>query len=148
MANIVELQENGVPQYLKTHIQAVVGAYAVGDIHISINSTNPSERFGGTWERFGEGRTLVGVDENDSVTLMKTANNNGGSINPETEHQHSMGIVRGTNPNVGPGGTGGYSWGESTESDPTVKKTFKTGDNTNHNNWQPFVTVYFWRRTA
>ena len=79
---------------------------------------------------------------------MKTANNNGGSINPETEHQHSMGIVRGTNPNVGPGGTGGYSWGESTESDPTVKKTFKTGDNTNHNNWQPFVTVYFWRRTA
>ena len=122
----------------------MVGAYAVGDIHISINSTNPSERFGGTWKRFGEGRTLVGVDENDSVTLMKTANNNGGSINPETEHEHSMGIARGSNPNVGPGGTGGYSWASSTENDPNVKKTFKAGDNANHNNWQPFITVYMW----
>lgn len=120
----------------------------VGDIHISIDSSNPSARFGGTWARFANGRTLVGVDEKDSVTLMKTANNNGGRINPETEHQHSMGINKGENPNVGPGGKGGYSWGEIDESYSDVKKTLKTGDNTNHNNWQPFVTVYMWRRTA
>ena len=148
---------NQVGSYTKSEVatliseaikQSKLDANPIGTILITISNTNPSTYLGGTWIRYANGRTLVGVDENDSVTLMKTANNNGGSINPETEHQHSMGIVRGTNPNVGPGGTGGYSWGESTESDPTVKKTFKTGDNTNHNNWQPFVTVYFWRRTA
>ena len=120
----------------------------VGDIHISIDSTNPSARFGGTWERFANGRTLVGVDEADNVTLMKTSNNQGGSINPLTSHEHAMGIARGSNPNASAGGTGGYSWAETNESDPNVKKTFKTGDNTNHNNWQPFVTVYMWVRTA
>ncbi len=29
-----------------------------------------------------------------------------------------------------------------------LSMTVEVGDNTNHNNWQPFVTVYFWRRTA
>lgn len=120
----------------------------VGTILTTTNNTNPTSYIGGTWERFAQGRTMVGVDETDDITLMKTANNEGGSINPITNHEHSMGIARGSNPNVGSGGTGGYSWAESIESDPNIKKTFKTGDNTNHNNWQPFVTVYFWRRTA
>ena len=128
--------------------QSKLDANPIGTILTTISNTNPSTYIGGTWERFANGRTLVGVDESDSVTLMQTANKMGGSINPETEHEHSMGIFRGSNPNVGSGGTGGYSWGEGTESNPSVKKTFKTGDNTNHNNWQPFVTVYFWRRTA
>lgn len=39
--------------------------YPVGSIYVSVNNTNPGNIFGGTWERFANGRTLVGVDEND-----------------------------------------------------------------------------------
>ena len=40
--------------------------YPVGSIYMSVNATNPSDLFGGTWERWGSGRTPVGVDVNDS----------------------------------------------------------------------------------
>lgn len=114
----------------------------VGDIHISIDSSNPSARFGGTWERFANGRTLVGVDESDSVQLMKTSGQNGGTTNPLTEHIHET---------YRSGGTGQTSVGlTATWSDKTINTQgiIKAGDNTNHNNWQPFVTVYMWVRTA
>lgn len=45
---------------------SVLDAYPVGSIYISTSSTNPSSLFGGTWQAFGKGRTLVGVDSNDT----------------------------------------------------------------------------------
>ena len=114
----------------------------VGDIHISIDSSNPSARFGGTWERFANGRTLVGVDESDSVQLMKTSGQNGGVTNPLTEHFHN------THRSGGTGQTAvGYvmNWADKTVN---TQGMLSEGDNTNHNNWQPFVTVYMWVRTA
>lgn len=40
--------------------------YPIGAIYISVISTNPTTLFGGTWERFANGRTLIGVSENDN----------------------------------------------------------------------------------
>src|SRR5699024_6728084 len=37
--------------------------YPVGSIYTSTSETNPSEKFGGVWKRFGEGKTLIGIDE-------------------------------------------------------------------------------------
>lgn len=40
--------------------------YPVGSIYITTNSTNPGTLFPGTtWERYGNGRVIAGVDEND-----------------------------------------------------------------------------------
>ncbi|MEG1948495.1 MAG: hypothetical protein RR140_02855, partial [Clostridia bacterium] len=39
--------------------------YPVGSIYISVVATNPSALFGGTWQLFGPGRTIVCVDSND-----------------------------------------------------------------------------------
>mgnify|MGYP004642420165 FL=1 len=40
--------------------------YPISTIYISTALINPSEIFGGTWEAFATGRTLVGVDANDT----------------------------------------------------------------------------------
>ena len=40
--------------------------YKVGDLFLTTRNENPSLRFGGTWELFGKGKTLVCVDENDN----------------------------------------------------------------------------------
>ena len=130
----------------------------VGDIHISIDSSNPSARFGGTWERFANGRTLVGVDESDSSTVLKNANLNGGSQNPLTSHDHTFsGTTSGTAVVEGNTSSADIKF-QSASSGSGIKSaththafggtTQKTGDNTDHNNWQPFVTVYMWVRTA
>ena len=37
--------------------------YPIGSIYITKSDVNPSEILGGTWEAFGQGRTLVGVDD-------------------------------------------------------------------------------------
>ncbi len=47
--------------------QTVIGKlfYRVGDVIISTSSENPSKQYGGTWELFAPGRTLVCIDTSD-----------------------------------------------------------------------------------
>ena len=60
--------------------------YPVGSVYITYNNVNPGTFLGGTWERFGQGRTLVGEGTgNDGSTSMSfTANASGG------EYIHSL----------------------------------------------------------
>ena len=51
--------------------------YPVGSIFISYDSTNPGTLFGGTWEVFGSGRSLVGINTGDSD--FNTSGKTGGS---------------------------------------------------------------------
>ena len=41
--------------------------YPVGSIYISTSSTNPGTLFGGTWQAFAQGRTLIGVGTSDQA---------------------------------------------------------------------------------
>ncbi len=129
--------------------------YPIGSIFLSVVDTNPSQWFGGTWERIAKGRTLVGVDENDTDfnTVKKTAgskthyhwlptfdyNNGMGVLDTSRLHKRSSGItppqdagnwlfrISGTT-----GATsGGQQWG--------------TADGSS---LQPYFTVYIWCRTA
>lgn len=151
MADIVQLVENGVKKFVKTHVNAIDGmdglsteilkkAYPIGSIYLSVNSTNPGTLFGGIWEKFGKGRTLVGVDEDDDA--LSTGGKVGGSINPLTEHHHGLSIAP----------TGSKSWASAVA--PTTSysmgggATGSSGSNKDHANWQPFIAVYMWRRTA
>lgn len=54
--------------------------FPVGSIYTTIDDHNPSLFIGGTWKRFGQGRVLVGVDEDD--TDFEEAQKTGG----EKEH--------------------------------------------------------------
>lgn len=146
--------------------QSKLDANPIGTILTTISNTNPSTYIGGTWERFANGRTLVSVDESDSVTLMQTANKMGGSTNPITEHRHDFAKVGSQQSYTFAWGTGSYGTSQVylntgqiaagaapnnnllTRQSSDLSMTVEVGDNTNHNNWQPFMTVYFWRRTA
>ena len=60
---------------LKDYIQSFIKTlYPVGSIYMSVNATNPSAYFGGTWVAWGAGRVPVGIntaDENFN-TVEKT----------------------------------------------------------------------------
>ena len=48
--------------------------HPVGSIWITETETaDPNQIFGGTWERYAKGRTLVGVDENDTTKKWNNA---------------------------------------------------------------------------
>ena len=137
----------------------------IGTVLTTTNSANPSTYIGGIWERFAKGRTLVGVNESDSA--LSTANKAGGSTNPLSEHNHPLRMLQ--NGASAQTASTGVKYGlqfsddkfwrigdlnlcdETNNSGPSgqtggIAKT--KGNNANHANWQPFTTVYYWRRIA
>ena len=126
---------------------SVLAAYPVGSIYMSVNSTSPNSLFGGTWERFANGRCLVGVNESD--TDFSSAQKTGGekthtlTINEMPSHSHTGSVDKTRQ--------GGSQWTlQDMGGNPTSSPddTGVTGGGAAHNNLQPYVTVYMWRRTA
>lgn len=131
--------------------------WAVGDIFITTNNINPQERFGGTWERFAKGKTLVGFDDSD--TDFNTVNKTGGekahtlSLNEMPSHNHAVarsgsgtlynGGFQYATSNIIPILQGAYA-----TSNYKVGNSSIEGGSQPHNNLQPYITVYFWRKTA
>lgn len=121
--------------------------YPVGAYYFSSQSTEPATLFGfGTWSRV-KGRGLVGVDESDLA--LSSGGKQGGSINPLSQHT----IAPSSGQFIVSRGSGTSHW--SSASAPSSSYAMDTeasgitvGDNTNHNNWQPFEAAYIWKRTA
>lgn len=122
--------------------------YPIGSIYISTNSTNPSLLFGGVWEPFAQGRTLIGVDTTD--TDFDTVENIGGekqhtlTINEMPSHNHGQSLNDGGTLS----GVAGYDWKvtDTTRIYYGDDLAQYTGGNQAHNNLQPYITVYMWRR--
>ncbi len=118
--------------------------WPVGSIYLSVNNTNPSSYFGGTWEQIAKGRTLVGVDTSD--TDFNTVKKIGGekthklTINEMPKHTHgskagwTTGNIEAKN----------YSKNNGTNNLPTES----AGGDKAHNNLQPYFTCYIWLRTG
>lgn len=61
----------------------------IGSLYFSTSNTSPASLFGGTWERYAQGRVMVSASDTDTdFTVGKT----GG----EKTHSHTYGIVFGT----------------------------------------------------
>lgn len=135
--------------------------YPVGSVYITYNNVNPGTFLGGTWKRFGQGRTLVGEGTgNDGSTSMSfTANSTGGeykhklTVDEMPNHKHAVYIQNTTsNPQVNaPKWTVALpnSWKQyASDTKLFGPSTGNVGGDASHNNIQPYITVYFWRRTA
>lgn len=141
--------------------------WPVGSVYCSVVSTNPAELFGiGTWQAFGAGRCLVGVDAGDadfdaaektsgSKTIALTEAQLPTHTHAVTDpgHTHVQGVNSATT-----GGTSGYTpdtstntrvnSGYSTSSAATGITVGNTGSGQVHPNVQPSIAVHLWKRVA
>lgn len=130
--------------------QAKLDAHPVGSYYWSNDSTNPATLFGGTWEALPAGYTLIaqGSGSDDFGSFTYTAGQKYG----ERKHQlttdempsHSHTLNRNSN-------SGGESWCLVDHEGVTKWQTGdmgSAGGDTPHNNIQPVVAAFAWKRTA
>ena len=120
--------------------------HRVGDIIFSTSDENPSTIYGGTWVAWGKGQVPVGVDTSDSD--FNTVEKTGGekehtlTVDEMPSHKHDFGQQFTATSNLS--GAYGYYMIAGTQTD-VIKNT---GGNQPHNNLQPYITCYMWKRTA
>jgi hypothetical protein len=145
---------------------AFQGAYPVGSIYMNASvATNPATLFGfGTWVAFGAGRVPIGFDSGNA--LFSTVGNTGGSADAITvSHTHTATVTDPTHthlwgiPPTGPAPQGGGSYNAFSNGGSTTFLTSAastgisvanstTGSSGTNANYQPYITVYMWQRTA
>lgn len=124
--------------------------YPVGSVYMSVNNVSPQVFLGGTWAVWGAGRVPVSVASGDSD--FETAEKTGGEkTHTLTDHEmprHSHALEEQT------GSTSGSNYvfrsnsivgAQSTE---YAGFTETVGSGEAHNNLQPYITCYMWKRTA
>ena len=136
----------------------VSGAYPVGSIYINASvATNPATLFGfGTWESFGAGRVLVGLNSGDTSfdTLGETGGSKDAVVVSHTHsvtdpgHLHAGGRTAFLNNGIASGGNDTTSTPGNTGTATTGISINSTGSSGTNANLQPYITVYMWKRTA
>ena len=151
-------------------VQSVLSAlYPVGSVYTNASSsTNPATLLGfGTWTAFGAGRVMVGFDSGNA--LFDTAGETGGSADAITvshthtatstvtdsghSHTFSTNVLGQSGSSSGVGWTGGsqpiIGGTQSATTGITVATTnTSTGSSGTNANYQPYITVYMWKRTV
>lgn len=154
---------------------SVMGAiYPVGSIYMNANvSTNPATLLGvGTWEQFGRGRVIVSQSTDSRFNSVRET---GGSYThvldddevPVRDHSHLVfdnSSSNGDNGDISSSYVGSHYWNAGSES-YNIRRTSRgsgaskanagltSNPTTNpsvsaHNNIQPYIVAYVWRRTA
>lgn len=125
--------------------------YPVGSIYISTSATfNPNTVWGGKWEQTASGRCLIGA--NDTYPLGSIGGESTHTLTIEELPQHSHGIYgadsrSGDNTLQQPRFT--YKdTGQTTTYISGIMGTELTGGGNAHNNMQPYLSVYMWKRTS
>lgn len=110
--------------------------------------------YGGTWERWGAGKVPVGVDPNDSD--FNAPNKSGGAKTvtltveqiPNHKHPEYLAWDSGTERKGDYFQNSVYGWSSNKKVISYTQMTGYTGGGKSHNNMQPYITLYMWRRTA
>lgn len=162
------LERNAEAMPMETILNAL---HPVGSIYMSTVNTNPGAIFGGTWVKWGAGRVPVGHDPAQSE--FNASEKTGGakthtlSVGEMPGHRHyppeGVPYFVGSSPNgtmrkmqaggalvqsEAPGADG--TWYARLAEAPgfTPLQTGATGGGGAHNNLQPYITCYMFKRTA
>ena len=152
--------------------ECLLKIYPIGSIYMSVNDVSPQKFLGGKWEAWGQGKVPVGVNPSD--TDFKDAGKTGGekkhlldqSEMPEHTHRYCIynRVSEGNayalhlpteqgawSHNVAKG-TDAYSLQPEARVEPGANSGYfnilTTGGSIAHNNLQPYITCYMWKRTA
>ena len=136
--------------------------YPIGSVIASTDSNfDPNDiYYSQTWERFAQGRTLVGVDENDpelalpelqvgeKTHVLSTAEIPAHNHGNAGSHTHTLKMRRdnstgGGGDRIGNSSSTYTNWSCNAAGDHTHATV---GSGAAHNNMQPSITVYYWRR--
>ncbi len=139
-------------------VQAAIALlYPVGSIYTNASvSTNPATLLGfGTWTAFAAGRVMVGFDSGNA--LFDTAEETGGSADAivvshnhtltDPGHAHTLSQVNAVS-TTGPLATASGSGAQTTATATTGISIASAGSSGTNANYQPYITVYMWKRTA
>ena len=130
--------------------------YPVGSIYMSVNNTNPSVLFGGTWEQLKDkfllasGDTYTTGNTGGEATHTLTTNEMPSHTHIQNAHSHTIGSLARYPVN----GNGVASVGDGYGNTNNYKTGNTTATNQNegggqaHNNMPPYLVVNVWKRTA
>lgn len=122
----------------------IYNLYPVGSIYMSVNSTNPSNYFGGEWEQI-----------KDTFLLACGDTYANGATGGEAEHtltidempSHNHGYTRSRLFFADPAGQNAIAYNNNIGS-AIGAATSSTGGSKPHNNMPPYLAVYIWKRVA
>lgn len=134
--------------------------YPVGSIYMSTVDIDPSEIFGGIWQRI-EDRFLLAASDPEGASPTYAAGDTDGSpdavvvSHTHTQEQHRHNVLKYTNQQVASGTAAARIWIQSSSSGnntgvsnyvtPTINSTGESGTG---KNMPPYLVVYMWKRTA
>ena len=137
-------------------IEVLKKVYPVGSIYTNAGvSTNPATLLGfGTWSAFGAGKVMVGIDSTDED--FNTAGETGGekthtlTVAEMPTHNHNITRQYDKTGFSTPYGEPAVGWslpvGDASATNMCL--TTSAGGGSAHNNLQPYIVVYMWKRVS
>lgn len=150
MATYKKVLKNRAGDTIIPVVDVINYLYPVGSIYMSATMSTVAQvqaAFGGTWVKWGAGRVPVGVDT--TQTEFKTVEKTGGekthklTIAEMPRHQHKIIPLANYTGSYPASHTSGWE----KYNDPNNYTDYAGGDGA-HNNLQPYITCYMYKRTA
>lgn len=142
---MVTYLDEGGARYL---VRKVLGRIQpVGSLYFSTSNTSPASLFGGSWERYAQGRVMVSASDTDTdFSVGKTGGEKKHTLTVDelASHSHDIAVAEGTDSPF----AGKTKAARREDSYVAIAQTKSTGGNMPHNNLQPYVAVYIWRRIS